>query len=105
MEECAELEIKHVWMYRGPGAGSVSAAATHYGRRQGITVIMTTHILEVAERMAERIGVINHGRLVAEGTLAELRARIGRETTLEEIFLDLVAQKEMDADPAVAAVA
>lgn len=63
----------------------------------GVTVIMTTHILEVAERMAERIGVINHGRLVAEGTLAELRARIGRETTLEEIFLDLVAQKEADA--------
>ncbi|MBN9308236.1 ABC transporter ATP-binding protein [Devosia sp.] len=62
----------------------------------GVTVIMTTHILEVAERMAERIGVINHGRLVAEGTLAELRARIGRETTLEEIFLDLVAQKEAD---------
>jgi ABC-2 type transport system ATP-binding protein len=57
----------------------------------GATVIMTTHILEVAERMAERIGVINHGRLAAEGTLAELRARVGRETTLEEIFLDLVA--------------
>ena len=53
---------------------------------------MTTHILEVAERMAERIGVINHGRLIAEGTLAELRTRIGRETTLEEIFLDLVAE-------------
>ena len=68
--------------------------------KQGVTVIMTTHILEVAERMAERIGVINHGRLVAEGTLAELRAQIGRETTLEEIFLDLVAQKEMDADAA-----
>jgi ABC-2 type transport system ATP-binding protein len=73
--------------------------------RQGVTVIMTTHILEVAERMAERIGVINHGRLVAEGTLTELRARVGRETTLEEIFLDLVAQKEMDTDPVVAAVA
>ena len=39
MEDCAELGIKHVWMHRGPGAGSVSAAATHYGRRQGITVI------------------------------------------------------------------
>jgi len=64
---------------------------------EGVTVIMTTHILEVAERMAERIGVINHGRLIAEGTLAELRARIGRETTLEEIFLDLVAQKEFDS--------
>jgi ABC-2 type transport system ATP-binding protein len=69
--------------------------------RQGVTVIMTTHILEVAERMAERIGVINHGHLVAEGTLAELRTRIGRETTLEEIFLDLVAQKEMDAEAPV----
>ena len=58
----------------------------------GCTVIMTTHILEVAERMAERIGVIAQGRLIAEGTLAQLRARIGRETTLEEIFLDLVAE-------------
>jgi ABC-type multidrug transport system, ATPase component len=57
--------------------------------RDGVTVIMTTHILEVAERMAERIGVISEGRLIAQGTLAELRARIGRETTLEEIFLDL----------------
>jgi len=73
--------------------------------RQGVTVIMTTHILEVAERMAERIGVINHGRLVAEGTLNELRARVGRETTLEEIFLDLVAQNEMNIDPAVDAAA
>lgn len=58
----------------------------------GVTVIMTTHILEVAERMAERIGVLARGRLIAEGTLAELRARIGREDTLEEIFLDLVAE-------------
>jgi hypothetical protein len=39
MHECAELGIKHVWMHRGPGAGSVSAAATDYGRQQGITVI------------------------------------------------------------------
>ncbi len=59
--------------------------------RQGVTVIMTTHILEVAERMAERIGVIAHGRLLAEGTLTELRARTGRETSLEDIFLELVA--------------
>ena len=58
----------------------------------GATVIMTTHILEVAERMAERIGVLSGGRLIAEGTLAQLRARLGRESTLEEIFLDLVAE-------------
>jgi len=39
MRECVELDIKHVWMHRGPGAGSVSAAATAYGRQHGITVI------------------------------------------------------------------
>ena len=39
MGECAELGITQVWMHRGPGAGSVSAAATDYGRRHGITVI------------------------------------------------------------------
>jgi predicted CoA-binding protein len=39
VRECAELGIKHVWMHRGPGAGSVSAAATAYGRQHDITVI------------------------------------------------------------------
>jgi predicted CoA-binding protein len=39
VRECDELGIKHVWMHRGPGAGSVSAAATDYGRLHGITVI------------------------------------------------------------------
>jgi ABC-2 type transport system ATP-binding protein len=59
--------------------------------RAGCTVIMTTHILEVAERMADRIGVIAAGRLVAEGTLAELRAQNGRtDTSLEDLFIALV---------------
>jgi ABC-2 type transport system ATP-binding protein len=59
--------------------------------RAGSTVIMTTHILEVAERMADRIGVIAQGRLVAEGTLAELRQRNGRnDTSLEDVFIALV---------------
>jgi predicted CoA-binding protein len=39
MRECAELGIQHVWMHRGPGAGSVSESATAYGRQHGITVI------------------------------------------------------------------
>jgi len=39
VRECAELGIKHVWMHRGPGTGSVSAAATDYGRQHGMTVI------------------------------------------------------------------
>ena len=59
--------------------------------RSGVTVVMTTHILEVAERMAERIGIIDKGRLIAEGTLDELRRQSGKTATnLEDIFLDLV---------------
>ena len=64
----------------------------------GCTVIMTTHILEVAERMADRIGVIAQGRLVAEGTLAELRQQNGHnDTSLEDMFIALV-----DAEAAAA---
>jgi ABC-2 type transport system ATP-binding protein len=59
--------------------------------RSGCTVIMTTHILEVAERMADRIGVIAAGQLVAEGTLAELRQQNGdSDTSLEDLFIALV---------------
>ncbi len=58
---------------------------------KGSTVIMTTHILEIAERMADRIGVISGGRLIAEGTLAELRQKIGEnDSTLEDLFLTIV---------------
>jgi ABC-2 type transport system ATP-binding protein len=57
----------------------------------GCTVIMTTHILEVAERMADRIGVIASGRLLAQGTLAELRQQNGHtDTSLEDLFIALV---------------
>lgn len=65
---------------------------------EGCTVILTTHILEVAERMSDRIGVIQRGRLVAEGTLAELRTRSGHEgATLEDIFLQLTGEAEAEA--------
>ncbi|MBW4520940.1 MAG: ABC transporter ATP-binding protein [Scytolyngbya sp. HA4215-MV1] len=58
--------------------------------QQGNTVILTTHIMEVAERMAQRIGIINHGQLIAEGTLDELRTRSGETGgTLETVFLEL----------------
>ena len=56
----------------------------------GGTVVLTTHILEVAERMAARIGIIHGGRLLAEGTLAELRTHSGSAGgTLEDVFLKL----------------
>jgi ABC-2 type transport system ATP-binding protein len=60
----------------------------------GGTVIMTTHILEVAERMADRIGVIAGGRLIAQGTLDELRSKAGKgHSSLEDTFLTLVAEQ------------
>jgi ABC-2 type transport system ATP-binding protein len=63
----------------------------------GATVVLTTHILEVAERLSDRIGIIACGRLHAEGSMAELRARVGRpDATLEDIFL-LLTGETMDA--------
>ena len=63
--------------------------------RAGRTVIMTTHILEVAERMADRIGVMARGTLIADGTLDSLRRQVGAgHASLEDTFLALVARHE-----------
>ena len=70
---------------------------------QGSTVFMTTHILEIAERICDRVGIISKGQLIAVGTLAELQQKKqeyhgrpaddsqDRSETLEDIFLDLTA--------------
>jgi ABC-2 type transport system ATP-binding protein len=56
----------------------------------GAAIILTTHILEVAERLADRIGIIRQGQLIAEGTLEELHAGRGRAgASLEDLFLEL----------------
>jgi ABC-2 type transport system ATP-binding protein len=61
--------------------------------RSGATIIMTTHILEVAERLAGRIGIIARGKMIAEGTLDELRRSVGAAgATLETLFLDLTSE-------------
>jgi ABC-2 type transport system ATP-binding protein len=60
--------------------------------QNGGTVVITTHVLEVAERLADRIGIIAGGRMVAEGDFTELRSRAGQaHGTLEDIFLHLTA--------------
>jgi ABC-2 type transport system ATP-binding protein len=61
--------------------------------RSGRTVILTTHILEVAERLAQRISIINRGQVIAEGTLEELRERAKQSgaATLEDVFLELTS--------------
>jgi len=72
--------------------------------RGGATVILTTHILEVAERIADRIGIIQSGKLLAEGTLAELRERAGeRDATLEDVFLELTGELAPEMGPAAVA--
>src|SRR5277367_991751 len=64
--------------------------------RRGGSVILTTHILEVAERLAERIGIMSGGRLIAEGTMEELRSHSGRAGgSLEDIFLQLVTEEKV----------
>ena len=66
--------------------------------RAGATIILTTHILEVAERLADRIGIVHRGRLIAEGTLAELRTTAGHgSSTLEDIFLSLTTPEPVAA--------
>jgi ABC-2 type transport system ATP-binding protein len=57
--------------------------------KNGGTVFLTTHILEIVDRLCDHIGIINRGRLVAQGPIAELRGSSGTQT-LEERFFELV---------------
>jgi len=65
--------------------------------RAGMTVFVSTHQLSVAEELADRIGIMHEGRLIAVGTREELRQQSGAEGPLERTFLALTAQ---EADPA-----
>ncbi|HSY20157.1 MAG TPA: ABC transporter ATP-binding protein [Candidatus Acidoferrales bacterium] len=58
----------------------------------GMTVLVSTHQLSIAEEMSDRIGIINGGKLVAVGTREELRQQTGSTGALEEIFLNLTAE-------------
>ncbi len=58
---------------------------------RGAAIILTTHILEVSERLASRIGILSGGRLLAEGDLPALRAQAGVHGSLEDVFLHLTA--------------
>jgi ABC-2 type transport system ATP-binding protein len=61
---------------------------------RGAAVFLSTHILEITENMCDRIGIINQGRLIASGTMAELRALGKGESSLEDIFLSLTGGAE-----------
>jgi len=62
---------------------------------RGVTVFMSTHILEIAERMCDRVGIIQEGKLIACGTMEELRGGVGG-ASLEDIFLELTGGAEYE---------
>jgi sodium transport system ATP-binding protein len=62
-------------------------------RARGKTVIYSTHVMSEVEKLCDVVGIIHHGRLVAEGTLEQLRARFA-QTDLEEIFVRAVGGEE-----------
>ena len=67
--------------------------------RHGTTIFFSSHIMEVVERLCTRVGIINQGRLVAEGTIADLRARASgtggdKDATLEDIFLNVIGARD-----------
>jgi len=78
------------------GIDPVSVRAIRNVLRQltehGTTIFFTSHVMEVVERLCSRVAIINHGRIVAEGGMAELRAKAaaGGDSSLEDIFLTLV---------------
>jgi ABC-2 type transport system ATP-binding protein len=60
----------------------------------GVTIFLSTHILDMAERLCSRIGIIHHGGLVATGSPAELKEKVTSGGTLEEVFLAVTAEAE-----------
>jgi len=82
---------------------------------RGATIFLTSHVLEIVERLCSHIAIIDKGRLIANGSLEDLRAgvpaavgeqELSRKLTLEEIFIQIVGQKAAsDADPAAATTA
>src|ERR1700690_2637925 len=84
--------------FEGVDALAAGALKALLGRmtERGVTIFLTSHVLEIVERLCSHVGIIAKGRLVAQGSLEELRAGTsseeGRQTTLEQIFLSIVGQ-------------
>jgi ABC-2 type transport system ATP-binding protein len=68
---------------------------------RGTTVFLSTHALDIAQELADRIGIVEHGRLIGCGTLESLRKLASRDGSLEDVFLKLT--EEAAAEPATAA--
>lgn len=62
--------------------------------RAGCTIFLSTHILHIAEELADQVGILNHGKLIAVGTIDELRAASGQLGALEDAFLSLTKEEQ-----------
>jgi len=84
--------------FEGVDALAAGALKALLGRmtERGVTIFLTSHVLEIVERLCSHVAIIHKGRLVAQGSLEELRAGIpgaeGEQKTLEQIFLSIVGQ-------------
>jgi ABC-2 type transport system ATP-binding protein len=65
---------------------------------RGVTIFVSTHLLDMAEKLCDRVGIIHHGQLVATGTLEQLRADASSSGSLEDVFLKITS--EADAETA-----
>jgi ABC-2 type transport system ATP-binding protein len=76
-----------------PVSGRVVTDLLRRLAQKGVTMFFTSHVLDVVERLCDEVAVIDHGRIVAQGTLDEIRQQreVGRDATLEDVFIKLVA--------------
>ena len=76
-----------------PVSGRVVTDLLRRMAQKGVTLFFTSHVLDVVERLCDEVAVIDHGRIVAQGTLDEIRQQreVGNDATLEDVFLKLVA--------------
>ncbi len=65
----------------------------------GKTVFFSTHILDVAEKVCDRVAIIDHGKILFCGTIADMREHFRSESSLESMFLELVGETEEEAQP------
>jgi ABC-2 type transport system ATP-binding protein len=89
LHEPRAVVIDEPWVGLDPR--SVRRVRTYLSERtrEGVTVFMSTHTLAIAEEVADRIGIIHEGKLLALGSVAEIKALASRPGSLEDVFLEL----------------
>lgn len=62
--------------------------------KAGNTVFFSTHILEIAEKLCDRIGIIHHGKLIFVGTIEQMKKELKENASLEELFMEITKKNE-----------